>query len=67
MPFSDVAVRNTIKNVMLNENWADGDEDLSSKMDVLFAESLAHCGPSFENPLTIEEYIPRDLFESLWM
>lgn len=65
--FDDIDIRNTMKNLMLNEDWTDGDEDRKVKMEILFKEVRAHGGPSFDNYLTVKEYIQKDWFESLWM
>lgn len=65
--FDAIDIRNTMKNVMLNEDWTDGDEDRMMKMGILFQEVRAHGGPSFDKYLTVKEYIQKDWFESLWM
>lgn len=67
MPFDDINLKIAMKNVILNENWTDGDADGSAKTDVLFAEIRELCGPSSGNHLTMGEYITKDWFESLCM
>lgn len=71
MRFDKIDVRNTIKNLMLNENWIDDDADEQGagprkrKMDKLYGEVQIHCGPSFASHLTIQDYVEKEWFESL--
>ncbi|XP_055311411.1 uncharacterized protein LOC129574069 isoform X1 [Sitodiplosis mosellana] len=68
LPFDDIDIRNTMKNLMYNEDWTyDDDESRKGKMDILFKEVSELCGPSFVKCFTMYEYIQKDWFESLWM
>lgn len=64
--FDDIDVRNTIKNIMLNEDWTDNDPARIDKMDRLYAEVARNCTPSFTTKLTMIDYIESNWFESLW-
>lgn len=63
--FDDIDVRNTMKNLMLNEDWTEDDEVRKHKMGILFDEVRKRCGPSFDKYQTIKEYVQKEWFESL--
>lgn len=67
--YDEIDVRNTMKNLMLNENWIEDDdthaEARRQKMGILFEAVRKRCGPSFDKYLTIKEYVQKEWFESL--
>lgn len=64
--FDDIDVRNTMKNLMYNQDWTEGDVDRLDKMNRLYTEVQRRCTPSFTRYLNMVQYVECKWFESLW-
>jgi hypothetical protein len=65
--FDNTDIVNTMKNLMLDEDWTEGNTERQVKMNILFQEVRSHCGPSFDDYYTMHKYVEKDWFESFWM
>lgn len=64
-PFDHIDIRNTMKALVYNQDWAENDPIRTQKMAVLFRAVQQRCLPSFDNYRTIVDYIQCRWFESL--
>lgn len=64
--FDNIDVRNTMKNLMYNEDWTEGDANRLDKMTRLYTEVQRRCTPSFNRYLNMVQYVECKWFESLW-
>lgn len=65
--FDNIDIRNTMKSLMCNEDWTDGDPIRMDKMNVLFEEVARRCchRHRFDSFPTMIEYIENNWFEAL--
>lgn len=64
--FDDIDVRNTMKNLLYNQDWTEGDANRLDKMTRLYTEVQRRCTPSFNRYLNMVQYVECKWFESLW-
>lgn len=64
--YDSIDIRNAMKQLMFNQDWAGDDELRETKRDVLCNEVRRRCLNSFGNYETIADYIKHKWFESLW-
>lgn len=64
--FDQIDIRNAKKQLLFNEDWTEDDFDRIAKRNKLYFEVRNRLLPSFDNYLTIIDYVEERWFESLW-